>query len=139
MLIGEYQHSLDAKGRLFIPAKLRADLGERFVATKGFDCCVALYSMEEWKQIETKIRQLPISRAREIQRFLIASADEIVVDAQGRALIPQVLRNYAKLERDAVVIGVGNRAEIWQPELWQQECGNMVPEDIMDHVADLGF
>ena len=59
--------------------------------------------------------------------------------AQGRALIPQVLRNYAKLERDAVVIGVGNRAEIWQPELWQQECGNMVPEDIMDHVADLGF
>ena len=139
MLSGLYEYGIDPKGRVSVPARLRAELGEAFMATKGFDYCVALYSMEEWKDIEQKIRALPLTKARDIQRFLFSSAMEIQPDAQGRALLPQNLRQYAGLEKEAVIVGVANRAEIWNPKAWQDRCGNIEPENIIEQMESLGF
>ncbi len=115
---GEYQHTLDAKGRLFIPAKLREQLGDSFVVTKGLDECLFAYPQEAWEKLEQKIRQLPMSKSRSLQRFFLSSAADVIVDRQGRIIIPPVLRSYAGLERDVVVIGVGERAELWDARRW---------------------
>jgi MraZ protein len=115
MFLGEYQHSLDPKGRVTIPAKFRDELGDRFVATKGLDNCIFLYPEGEWKIIEEKIKVLPFTRAdvRSFARFFFSGASELEVDKQGRILLPANLRDYASIERDAIIIGVGSRIEIW--------------------------
>ena len=104
---GEYQHTLDAKGRLFIPAKLREELGEGFVVTKGLDECLFLYPQHAWEQLEEKIRRLPMSKSRGLQRFFLSSAADVTVDKQGRMIVPSVLRSYAGLEHEVTIIGVG--------------------------------
>jgi len=106
MLIGEYSYSVDVKGRLSFPVKLREDLGNNFIITKGLgDNCLFVYSMEEWQNVEQKIKGLPLSKARSLQRFFFASALEVEPDKQGRIVLPSNLREYAQLEKEVMVIG----------------------------------
>lgn len=143
MLLGEYEHSIDTKGRIAMPAKLREGLGAKFIITKGLDGCLFVYSMEEWQHVEQKLASLPMSRktARDFTRFLFGGACEAECDKQGRVLLPANLRRYAALERDAVIVGVGSRAEIWDAAKWQQyneESAEDVNE-LAEQLADLGI
>lgn len=140
MLIGEYQHSLDSKGRVNFPAKLREDLGESFILSKGLgDECLFVYSNEEWDKLTQKLNNLPLSKARALQRFLFAGATQVQPDKQGRILIPQNLRQYAKLQKDLVIVGASNRAEIWDQEKWEQMCGEVTSEMIAQTMDELDF
>jgi len=125
MFMGEYEHTIDTKGRLIIPARLRDELGERPVVTKGLDGCLALYSAEEFTRLGARLRSLPTGSydARSYTRVFFASAGECEFDRQGRILIPGNLREYAKLEKDVVILGVSNRVEIWAKEEWLQYSG----------------
>jgi transcriptional regulator MraZ len=120
MLLGEYQHSLDEKGRLIIPAKFREDLGENFVITRGLDNCLFAYPLSQWKVIEEKVKELPTSQAetRAFVRMFFSGAVEAELDKQGRIIIPQQLRDHARVERDVYVIGVSTKVEIWAKEIW---------------------
>lgn len=143
MLLGEYEHSIDTKGRIAMPAKLREGLGGKFIITKGLDGCLFVYAMDEWQRVEQKLASLPMSRktARDFTRFLFGGACEGECDKQGRVLLPVNLRRYAGLEREAVIVGVGSRAEIWDAAKWQQyneESAEDVNE-LAEQLADLGI
>ncbi len=114
---GEYQHNIDAKGRLIFPIKLREELGEHFVMFKGLDNCISVYSQEKWQQFEQELAALP-SKARNVRRFYSANF-ECEPDSQGRILIPPVLREYAQLKKDVTVIGMIDRVEIWDSDNWK--------------------
>ncbi|NLW16963.1 MAG: division/cell wall cluster transcriptional repressor MraZ [Firmicutes bacterium] len=122
MLLGEYQHSLDTKGRVTIPSRLRDGLGDRFVVTKGLDTCLFVYPLAEWDALEEKLRGLPLTRAdaRSFVRLLFSGAVECEPDKQGRILLPPNLRTHARLEKDVYLLGVSNRVEIWDKEIWEQ-------------------
>ena len=143
MFMGEYNHSVDAKGRLIVPSKFREQLGNEFVVTKGLDGCLFVYSQEEWKRIEESLREKPLTSkdARKFMRFFFAGAANCEVDKQGRILIPSVLREFASLQKDVVFVGVGSRIEIWSKESWNDSISNY--DDNMDEVAEnmdsLGF
>ncbi len=139
VLIGEFQHNIDAKGRIFVPARIREDLGEQFIITKGLDGCLFVYSMPEWEKLDARIRDLPLSKARNVQRFLFSCASPVSADKQGRVVIPPSLRTYAGLTRDAVIIGASIRAEIWDTERWNEACGAMTPEMLEKEMEELGF
>ena len=135
---GEYQHNIDAKGRLIFPIKLREELGEHFVIFKGLDNCLNVYSQEKWNAFEQQLAALP-SKARKVQRFFSANF-ECEPDSQGRILLPQKLRAYAHLEKDVVVIGVSNRAEIWNAEAWAElEAAELNSENLGAVMEELGF
>ncbi|MGM8211844.1 division/cell wall cluster transcriptional repressor MraZ [Virgibacillus sp. W0430] len=121
MFMGEFQHNIDTKGRMIVPAKFRAGLGEEFVVTRGLDKCLFIYPMDEWKDLEEKLKKLPLTKkdARAFTRFFFSGAMECEVDKQGRINIPQPLRNYALLEKECVVIGVSNRVEVWSSTIWE--------------------
>ena len=141
MLIGEYEHSLDAKGRLIMPSKLRQDIGEKFIITKGLDGCLFVFSQNEWNKFETKLKTLPLSdkNARNFVRFFLSGATECEIDKQGRFLIPANLRESAKLEKDAMIVGVGTRLEIWNKETWLN-CGeNISADEIAENMTMLGI
>ena len=116
-MTGTYEHSIDAKGRLFIPAKLREELGVTFYLAMGVDECLAIYPQETWNRFTEKFASLPMSQSAAM-RPLFANASKCELDSQGRIVIPQKLRKYAGLEKDAVIIGVNDRAEIWSAETW---------------------
>ena len=139
MLIGEYQHTLDPKGRVNFPARLRESLGSTFIITKGLDNCLYVYSMEEWKVLEDKIRALPMSKSRNLQRFFFAGAAEAEPDKQGRVLIPAHLREYAGLTKDVTVIGASVRAEIWDTAQYQALCSEVSADDVAAAMDELGF
>lgn len=142
MLIGEYSHTIDAKGRMIVPAKFRTELGERFIITKGFDGCLYGYSLEEWKSIEEKIKTLPLitgKDARNFTRFFFSSAIECELDSQGRILITQNLRTHAELLKDVVVIGVSTRIEIWSKEKWESYNDMQDSDDIAEKMSMLGI
>jgi MraZ protein len=124
MFMGEFQHNLDDKGRLIIPAKFREGLGASFVVTRGLDHCLFVYPRSEWERIEAKLKALPFTRsdARAFTRFFFSGATECDLDKQGRITIPNHLREYAQLSRDCVVIGVSDRVEIWGKEMWERYC-----------------
>ena len=137
MLIGEYQHSLDTKGRVNFPAKLREDLGESFILSKGLgDECLFVYSNEEWDKLTQKLNNLPLSKARALQRFLFAGATQVQPDKQGRILIPQNLRDHAGLTKDITFIGASSRAEIWDSGRWN-EFNSALTEDSIAEAMDL--
>ena len=121
MFMGEHQHSIDEKGRLIVPSKFRDDLGTTFVLTRGLDQCVFGYPMDEWKQLEQKLKALPFTKkdARAFTRFFFSGATESQLDKQGRVNVSPSLRKYAGLEKDCVVIGVSNRIEIWEKAIWE--------------------
>ena len=138
-MTGTYEHSIDAKGRLFIPAKLREELGVTFYLAMGVDECLALYPQETWNRFTEKFASLPMSQSAAM-RPLFANASKCELDSQGRIVIPQKLRKYAGLEKDAVIIGVNDRAEIWSAETWNaREEEEMTPEKMKACLAALGF
>ena len=143
MLMGEYNHTIDAKGRLIVPAKFREVLGDEFVVTKGLDNCLFVYPNDEWQKFEEKLQTLPLTNknARQFTRFFLAGAADVELDKQGRILIPSVLREFASLQKDVVFVGVGSRIEIWSKESWNDSISNY--DDNMDEVAanmeSLGF
>jgi MraZ protein len=118
--MGEYHHNVDTKGRLIVPAKFRDDLGEMFVLTRGLDQCLFGYPLNEWKIIEDKLKGLPMTKkdARAFTRFFFSGATECEIDKQGRINISSPLLNYAKLEKECVILGVSNRIEIWSQDIW---------------------
>lgn len=120
--MGEFKHSIDAKGRLIIPAKFRDQLNGHFVVTRGLDGCLFGYPMAEWQQMEEKLRTLPLTKrdARAFVRFLYSAATECDIDKQGRINIPDTLCSHADLTKKCVIVGVSNRIEIWSEERWQQ-------------------
>jgi len=119
--MGEYRHSLDSKARLIMPAKFREMLGESFVMTRGLDNCLFVYPQNEWKILEEKVKKLPLakSEARAFVRFLFSGATECEFDKQGRISLSSLLRNYAQIDKELVVIGVSNRVEIWSKDNWE--------------------
>lgn len=141
MFMGEYSHSIDAKGRLSVPSKFRDVLGDSFVVTKGLDGCLFVFDEEEWKSFEEKLRALPITHrdTRKFTRFFLAGANTVEVDKQGRILLPSVLREFAGLEKDVVLLGVGSRIEIWSKQAWEGEATFEDVDDIAEHMADLGL
>ena len=124
MFMGEYNHTIDAKGRLIIPSKFRELLGEEFVLTRGLDGCLYIYPMDEWESFEMKLRSLPLTNknARTFSRFFVAGATTCELDRQGRILVPQTLREFAGLEKDVVLTGNLNRIEVWSKEKWNEIC-----------------
>jgi len=143
MFLGEYQHSLDSKGRITVPSRFREQLGDKFVATKGLDNCIFLYPMEEWKTIEEKLKSLPFTRAdvRSFARFFFSGASEMEIDRQGRTLIPVNLREYATIDKDLIIIGVGSRIEIWSATNWGKYTREAESsyEEIAESMVDLGI
>mgnify|MGYP004648147653 FL=1 len=142
MLIGEFEHSLDAKGRLIMPAKLRETIGDKFVVTKGLDGCLFAFSLTEWANFEEKLKSLPLSNrsSREFTRFFLSGATECEIDKQGRFLIPTNLRESANLQKEVVIIGVGTRIEIWDKEKWNSYNNeNISVEDIAENMTMLGI
>ena len=141
MFMGEYNHTIDAKGRLIIPSKFREILGDVFVVTKGLDGCLFVYDNEEWKRFEEKLRSLPITNkeARQFVRFFLAGATEAEVDKQGRILIPNVLREFAEITKDVVLVGVGSRIEIWSRERFEETASFEDMDEIAEHMAELGL
>ena len=136
MLMGEYKHVIDSKGRLIIPAKFRGQLGETFVITRGLDGCLFGYPQNEWQTLEEKLKTLPLTKrdARAFVRFLYSAATECELDKQGRVNIPPVLRQHASLKKDCVIIGVSNRFEIWSEERWNSFTDEA--EENFDEIAE---
>ena len=143
MFIGEYEHSVDAKGRLIMPAKLREEIGEKFVVTKGLDGCLFAYSQKEWLAFEEKLKTLPLTskNARDFTRFFLSGAVECEIDKQGRFLLTGNLREFAGLEKDVVIIGVNTRIEIWSKEKWSGYSSdeNINVDEIAENMTMLGI
>lgn len=141
MFMGEYNHTIDAKGRLIVPSKFREQLGSEFVVTKGLDGCLFVYSNEEWQRIETTFREKPLTSkdARKFLRFFFAGAATCEVDKQGRILLPANLREYAGIDKDVVSVGVLSRVEIWSKERWQDSSDYEDMDEIAEHMAELGL
>ena len=132
MFMGEYNHTIDAKGRLIVPSKFREQLGDNFVVTKGLDGCLFLYDQTEWTRLNEKLHNLPLNNknARILTRHFLASADECEVDKQGRILLSAPLRSFAKIDKDVILVGVGSRIEIWSRESWEEANADLDIDDI---------
>ena len=141
MFMGEYNHTIDAKGRLIVPSKFREQLGNEFVITKGLDGCLFVFPQNEWNAFEEKLRTLPLTQkgARQFTRFFVAGATPCELDKQGRILLPGVLREFADITKDAVLIGVGRRIEIWSKDRWEGTVTYQDMEDISRHMIELGI
>ena len=140
MFTGEYNHSIDAKGRVIVPSKFREQLGEEFVVTKGLDGCLFVYPKSEWEGIEEKFRGLPSNaETRRFMRFFFAGAATCEVDKQGRILIPPNLREHADLQKDIVSAGVLNRVEIWNKDRWLESSNYDDMDEVAEPMAELGF
>lgn len=136
-MIGEYQHNIDPKGRVIVPAKFREDLGDSFYVTKGLDGCLFVLSPSEWSRLQEKVSAMPISRARGLQRFFFSGAVEAEPDRQGRILIPQTLRDYAGLSRDVTFIGASSRAELWDTGRWTAFNATLTESSIAEAMDEL--
>ena len=141
MFMGEYNHTIDAKGRLIIPSKFRELLGEEFVLTKGLDGCLSIYPMGEWNAFEEKLRALPLTNknARTFTRFFVAGATNCELDKQGRLLVPQTLREFAGLDKDVVLTGNLNRIEVWSKERWIENSNYDNMDNIVASMQEKGI
>jgi len=143
MFIGEYSHTIDNKGRMAVPAKMRALLGSGAVVTRGIDKCLWVFPKNEWQALAGKLAQLPLTDAnsRAFSRLMLAGAMEVEFDSQGRALLPQYLREYAGLDKNTIVAGLYSRLEIWDASIWQsyKEKAEKETEKITQAMADLGI
>lgn len=141
MFMGEYHHSIDNKGRIIVPSKFRDELGDMFIITRGLDQCLFGYPLSEWQLIEEKLKGLPLTKkdARAFTRFFFSGATESELDKQGRINIPTPLLQYAKLEKECVVLGVSNRIEIWSKGIWEDYFSQS--EDSFAEIAEnmIGF
>lgn len=141
MFMGEYNHTVDAKGRLIVPSKFRENLGDEFVVTKGLDGCLFVYDNNEWTAFEEKLKTLPLTNkeARQFVRFFLAGAASLEVDKQGRILLPANLREFAGLDKEAVLIGVASRIEIWSKERYEGAVSYEDVDEIAEHMTELGL
>lgn len=143
MFLGEFEHTIDGKGRLTIPAKFRDELESGVVVTRGLDGCLWGYGRSEWERLAERIAQMPTTNpaARNFARFMFSSAFDSVPDRQGRILVPQNLRDYAEIANDTVIIGVMNRVEIWNPAKWAEVVQTVEedPDAIVSQLQDLGI
>ena len=142
MFMGQYNHTIDAKGRVFVPAKFRETLGEQFVVTMGLDGCLFVYPNDQWEQFANQLKSLPGTKeARQLQRYFLAGAADLEVDKQGRILLPAVLREYAQLDKEVILAGTSKRIEIWNKERYledQKEYENNIDE-IAANMEEFGF
>lgn len=143
MLLGEYQHTVDEKGRLAVPAKFRKILSEGLVVTRGLDGCLYVYPLDEWTKFAEKLARLPPNQAdsRAFARMMLAGASHADIDSQGRILIPEYLRRYAGISTRAVVVGLYNRAEIWDEARWQEyrTSTEAKTDEIAERLGGLGI
>jgi MraZ protein len=143
MFIGEYYYNLDSKGRLAIPSKIRPQLGESVIITRGLDNCLFIYEKKEWEILAEKIKNLPLSQAnsRAFSRLMLAGAMEVNIDSQGRILIPDYLKRFAQLKKKVVLVGVYNRLEIWDEDLWNDYKNKTEKEssEIAEKLSQLGI
>lgn len=141
MFLGEFSHTLDNKGRLTVPAKFRDELASGLVITRGIDRCLSVYPRPVWDELAERISRLPLtqSTARNFGRLMFSGAADFIPDRQGRVLIPQGLREYARLNNDAIIIGLYDRLEIWNPEDWTnvKEKVEENPETIAEQLQEL--
>lgn len=142
MLIGEYTHTLDTKSRVAIPAKFRKTLGKKMIVTRGLDRCLFVYSPKAWERIVTRMGELSIGRAntRGFNRFMLSGAVEVEPDAQGRILIPEFLKKFAKLDGKAVLAGVNDRVEVWNEHDWEtyKQSIEAQADDLAETLGDIG-
>ena len=140
MFMGEYNHTIDTKGRVAVPSKFRETLGETFVVTLGLDGCLFVYPNNEWVNFVSKLNSLPGSKeARQLQRYFMAGASECEVDKQGRILIPAKLRDQAGLNKDIVFVGVLSKIEIWSKERWENNNIYDDMDDVAEHMSEYGI
>lgn len=143
MLLGDYEHTIDDKGRLTVPARFRGSLAAGLVVTKAIDPCLWLYPIEAWTELAEEIKKLPLTapHAREFRRQVFGAAFDCVPDKQGRVILPPSLREYAGIDKQAVVIGLYDHCEIWNPERWRerQEYSDNDPEGRAQQFASLGI
>ena len=143
MLLGEYRHSVDSKGRLAVPAKFRDKLSPGAIITRGLDNCLFLFGGKEWETLAQKLMALPLSQAnsRAFVRLMLAGAMDVEVDGQGRILIPDYLRHYAGLKKEAVIAGLYNRVEVWDRDNWERykQKTESASEEIAEKLGELGI
>lgn len=139
MLIGTYQHNIDAKGRMNFPAKFREELGEKFYITLWLDDCLVAFPEHEWNRLASLLAEKSVVKSRDIFRYLYANAILAEPDKQGRILIPQQLRAHAGLEKEASVLGVGSHVEIWNPDKWNARNSQLRAENIAAAMEELEF
>ena len=139
MLLGEYRYGVDAKGRLFIPAPLRDELGDTIVLAKSFDTCLSVYSASDWEAFCDRLKALPEMSGGGILRYLFSTAQRCACDSHGRVVIPQSLRQYAALENEAVIIGVGDRAEIWSASAYEAYMSSLDQKAMLETLKQYGF
>jgi MraZ protein len=140
MFLGQYEHTIDEKGRLIVPAKYREPLGDNFIITYGLDVCLFVYSLEEWKTLAEKLKLLPLGQrdARAFKRILFSRATNCTIDSQGRVIIMKYLRDYARIDKEVMIIGVSDRIEIWSKDIWQKYFDKIEEsyEDIAERVYE---
>lgn len=141
MFMGRYNHTIDPKGRLSIPSKFREILGDEFVVSKGMDGCLFVYAIDDWKVFEAKLASLPLINveARQFARYFLSGAQYVTVDKQGRILMPQDLREFAALEKDVVLAGMGGRIEIWSLDKWNENNEQVDINKISEGMINLGL
>ena len=141
MFMGEYNHTIDAKGRLIIPSKFREALGSEFVLTKGLDGRLFVFPMKEWEAFEEKLRSLPLidKNARKFSRFFLAGASTCELDKQGRILVPGTLREFAQMDKEVVLTGMLDRIEVWSKEQWLENNAYDDMDDIAQSMQELGL
>lgn len=139
--MGRYNHTIDPKGRLSIPSKYREILGDEFVVSRGMDNCLFVYADADWKAFEAKLAALPLidDDARQFARFFLSGAQYVTVDKQGRILVPQDLRDFAGLEKDVVLAGMGSRIEVWSLENWKANDDQVDIKKISQGMRNLGL
>lgn len=136
MFLGQYEHTIDEKGRLIVPAKYREPLGDNFIITYGLDVCLFVYSLEEWKTLAEKLKLFPLGQrdARAFKRILFSRATNCTIDSQGRVIIMKYLRDYARIDKEVMIIGVSDRIEIWSKDIWQKYFDKI--EDSYEDIAE---
>jgi len=143
MLLGEFKHNIDSKNRLTIPAKLRMELGEKPVLTRGLDNCLFVYPNRDWQLFLEKLNMLPLSqkKARNFKRFILSGASEIEIDDMGRILVPDNLKKYANFEKSVVVVGVSDRIELWSENIWDKYIkeAEKISGDISEGLSEFGI
>ncbi len=138
--MGEYDHTIDVKGRVIIPSKFREDLSGEFVITAGLDGCLFVYPMVEWERFIDELKRLPGSKeVRQLQRYFMAGAAACDMDKQGRVLIPNKLREHGEIEKDVVLVGVINKIEIWSQERWNSNNNYEDVDQIAEKMAEFGL
>ncbi len=140
MFMGEYRHSLDNKSRLSVPTKLRAELGNEFIMCRGVDKCVMLFPEKQWERFVSKLNDFSVMEGRDFTRYFFSGAQNIAMDSQGRALVPQSFRDFAGLDKDVVLVGINTHLELWDEAEWENQLATKLNlEDISKGLIQLGF